>query len=109
MKTIIIQTIPAILALGLLAMAVRSALHRNILAAILGTLGAFACAVLAWQVYTHDNITKMTNGILISFEVTPRIAAIGFAVAAALGLIACIAPAIAVARMSVVKGLKTLD
>jgi putative ABC transport system permease protein len=99
----------ALVALGLLAMAVRSALHRNILAAILGTLGAFACAGLAWQVYTHDNITKMTNGILISFEVTPRIAAIGFAVAAALGLIACIAPAIAVARMSVVKGLKTLD
>ena len=51
----------------------------------------------------------MTNGILLTFEVTPQIIGVGVAVAAALGIIACIAPAIAVARMSVVTGLKTLD
>jgi len=51
----------------------------------------------------------MTNGIFITFEVTPKIIGIGALVAACLGIVASIAPAIAVARMSVVNGLKTLD
>lgn len=43
------------------------------------------------------------------FEVTPRIVAFGFTVAAALGIVAALPPALAVARTSVVDGLKTLD
>ena len=51
----------------------------------------------------------MTHGIFVSFEVTPRIIGAGALVAAGLGIIAAIAPSIAVAKMSVVNGLKTLD
>jgi hypothetical protein len=47
--------------------------------------------------------------MLRQFEVTDRILALGFTVAAALGILAAIPPAIAVARTSVVDGLKTLD
>jgi len=43
------------------------------------------------------------------FEVTPRIMGLACAVAALLGVIASIAPSVAVARMTVVQGLKTLD
>jgi putative ABC transport system permease protein len=98
-----------LVAVGLLALAVIWLLKRSILAASLSIAGALGCAGLGWQIYTHDNITKMTNGILLTFEVTPQIIGVGVAVAAGLGIVACIAPAVAVARMSVVKGLKTLD
>jgi ABC-type antimicrobial peptide transport system permease subunit len=41
--------------------------------------------------------------------VTPKIIGLGALVAALLGIVASIVPAIAVARTSVVEGLKTLD
>jgi len=63
----------------------------------------------AWWVYTHISIAKMTNGIFITFEVTPAIIGRACLVAVALGILASIAPSISVARMSVVEGLKTLD
>jgi len=99
----------ALIGLLLLALAAYFVREKNRLAVLLGLLGAAGCGGLAWEVYTHDNITKMTNGILLTFEVTPQIIGVGVSVAAALGILACIAPAVAVARMSVVKGLKTLD
>jgi putative ABC transport system permease protein len=99
----------ALAGLGLLALAIHFAREKNFFAIALSVLGAAGCGGVAWQVFTHDNMTKMTNGILVTFEVTPRIIGVGVSVAAALGLLACIAPAVAVARMSVVKGLKTLD
>ena len=43
------------------------------------------------------------------FEVTLRTMAWGAAVAATLGILAAIGPSVAVARMSVVEGLRTLD
>ncbi|HLP78524.1 MAG TPA: ABC transporter permease [Candidatus Paceibacterota bacterium] len=64
---------------------------------------------LGWMIWTHPDVSKMTNGFFVTFEVTPKIIAIAGIVAAALGIIASIAPAISVARMSVVSGLKTLD
>ena len=70
--------------------------------ALIGVGGAYA-------LFTYGNIAKMTNSIFITFEVTPKIIGIGALVAACLGIVASIAPAIAVARMSVVNGLKTLD
>jgi len=51
----------------------------------------------------------MTRGIFITFEVTPRIVGFSALVASLLGIVSAIAPSIAVARMSVVDGLKTLD
>jgi putative ABC transport system permease protein len=64
----------------------------------------------AWALYTFTPIMQMvTDGILIRFEVTPRIIGLALSVAAGLGITSSIAPSIAVARMSVVNGLKTLD
>jgi ABC-type antimicrobial peptide transport system permease subunit len=51
----------------------------------------------------------MTNGMFPSFEVTSRIVGTGALVAAVLGIVSSIMPAIAVAKMSVTEGLKTLD
>jgi len=75
----------------------------------LAMLGALIGVGGAYCLYTFGNISKMTNGFFIVAEVTPKILGTGFLVAASLGIIASIAPAIAVARMSVVSGLKTLD
>lgn len=63
----------------------------------------------AYLLFTYGDITKMTNGIFPSFEVTPKIIGIGALVAAMLGIIASIMPSISVAKMSVTDGLKTLD
>ena len=80
--------------------------YRN--AAAEFVFAAFAAAA-GWFAYSHGTISQMTDNIFITFEVTPRIAAIGAAVAATLGIVASVAPARAVAAMSVVQGLKTLD
>ncbi len=63
----------------------------------------------AWALFTFGDVAKMTQGFFVLFEVTPRIIGTAALVAAGLGIIASIAPSIAVARMSVVGGLKTLD
>jgi putative ABC transport system permease protein len=78
-----------------------SAVTFLILAWVLGAGGWFAC--------TRGTISQMTDNIFITFEVTLRIIAIGSAVATVLGVLASIMPSLAVARMSVVQGLKTLD
>lgn len=63
----------------------------------------------AYLLLTHGDVPKMTNGIFPSFELTPKIIGIGVSVAALLGIVASIMPGMAVAKMSVVEGLKTLD
>ena len=63
----------------------------------------------AYCAFTFGNISQMTHGIFVSFEVTPHIMGLAALVAALLGIISAIAPSLAVARMSVVNGLKTLD
>jgi putative ABC transport system permease protein len=75
----------------------------------LAMVGALLGAGGAWLVYSVVDLPKLTGGMLRQFEVTDRILALGFTVAAALGILAAIPPAIAVARTSVVDGLKTLD
>ena len=75
----------------------------------LAMLGALIGAGGGWFLYSNVDIAKLTSGVLITFEVTPRILGVAFTVAAALGIISAIAPAVAVARTSVVDGLKTLD
>ncbi len=75
----------------------------------LAALGGLIGIGGAWCLYTLGSIARMTSGIFVSFEVTPRIMGQAAAVAAALGILASIAPAISAARMSVVAGLKTLD
>ncbi len=75
------------------------------LAAVGGLLGIGG----AWALFTFGDVAKMTQGFFVLFEVTPRIIGMAAVVAAGLGVIASIAPSIAVARMNVVGGLKTLD
>lgn len=75
----------------------------------LAALGALIGIGGAWAFWTFIDLQKLTNGFLLYFEVTPRIIATGGLVAALLAIISAIAPSVAVARMSVVQGLKTLD
>lgn len=75
----------------------------------LAALGATIGIGGAWAFWTFTDLQKLTKGFLIYFEVTQRIIATGAVVAVLLAIIAAIAPSIAVARMSVVEGLKTLD
>ena len=75
----------------------------------LSALGALLGIGGAWAFWTFVDLQTLTRGFILYFEVTPRIIATGAAVAALLGVIAAVSPAIAVARMSVVDGLKTLD
>ncbi len=75
----------------------------------LAMLGAIVGAGGAWVLFHNINIQKVTNGLFILFEVTPRMMGLAFAVAALLGLLSAILPMINVARTSVVQGLRTLD
>lgn len=74
----------------------------SMLGAVLGAGGAFL-------LFQSIDIQKLSGGMMLYFEVTPRILAMAFTVAAALGILAAVPPAVAVARTSVVEGLKTLD
>ncbi|MBU6400379.1 MAG: ABC transporter permease [Verrucomicrobia bacterium] len=75
----------------------------------LALAGALVGVGGAWFFYSHVSIARLTQGIFITFEVTPRILGQAWLIAVGLGIGASIAPAVAVARMSVVEGLKTLD
>jgi ABC-type antimicrobial peptide transport system permease subunit len=63
----------------------------------------------AWGLFHHLDIQKLTQGMFLMFEVTPKMMGFAFSVAALLGLLAAILPMINVARTTVVQGLKTLD
>ncbi|MBC8097318.1 MAG: ABC transporter permease [Akkermansiaceae bacterium] len=89
--------------------AVVNLVRRNFSAAAFGLLTALIVAGIGQWAWKHPDISNMTNGFFVTFEVTPRIIGIAGIVAAGLGIIASIAPSISVARMSVVSGLKTLD
>jgi putative ABC transport system permease protein len=75
----------------------------------LALAGAVVGAGGAWVFYHSIDIEKLSRGILIFFEVTPKIMGLAFLVAAGLGIVASIFPSLAVARTSVVEGLRTLD
>ena len=76
---------------------------------VLAVAGAIVGIGGAYCLYTFGDIGKMTAGIFVSFEVTPRIMGFAALVAALLGIVSTVAPSLSVARMSVVNGLKTLD
>lgn len=75
----------------------------------LAMVGALIGVGGAYALFTFGDVSKLTAGMFPSFEVTSKIAGIGVTVAAVLGVIASIMPSLAVARMSVTEGLKTLD
>jgi putative ABC transport system permease protein len=70
-----------------------------------GMLGCFG----AWTVANSVDMNKLSQGFFIKFDVTPHILANGLMIAALLGVVSCLAPAVASIKTSVVEGLKTLD
>jgi putative ABC transport system permease protein len=90
--------------------------RRELLAFILAEsfgLAAFGALVGvggAYVLYTYTSIvTEATQGMILLFEVTPKIIGFAASVAAGIGIAASVAPSMVVARVSVVEGLKTLD
>ena len=75
----------------------------------LAALGALIGAGGAWLLYSGMDVAKATHGVFVSFEVTGQMLGTAALVASLLGVLSCVAPAIAVARMSVTEGLRTLD
>ncbi len=75
----------------------------------LAMAGAALGAGGAWALYTFVPASQLTGGILPVLEVTPRMLGIAATVAAGLGVISSLFPALSVARLNVVDGLKTLD
>jgi putative ABC transport system permease protein len=75
----------------------------------LAAMGALIGVGGAYCLYTFGDVPKMTHGMFTVLPVTPEIIGTGVAVAAGLGITASLMPSIAVMRMSVVQGLKSLD
>ncbi len=75
----------------------------------LALFGALVGVGGAWLFYGHVSMAKLTQNVFITFEVTPGIAAQACLVAVVLGVVASLAPALSLAKTSVVEGLKTLD
>jgi putative ABC transport system permease protein len=76
----------------------------------LALFGALVGIGGAYLLYTFTPIvSRATDGLVLGFEVTPRIMGFAALVAAGIGIIASVGPALVVSRVSVVDGLKTLD
>lgn len=75
----------------------------------LSAVGFLLGAGGAWLLYSTIDAPTLTAGLFPTLEVTPRILGISLLVAASLGIVSSIAPGLAITRMSVVEGLKTLD
>ena len=67
------------------------------LAAVGGLIGIGS----AYLLYTYGDISKLTSGVFVVFEVTPRILAFASLVAASLGILASLLPSLAAARQVV--------
>ena len=97
------------LSAAILGNALRHALKRHFMPLATHLPSALLTLWLGILVWQHPDISQMTNGYFVTFEVTPKILGIAGIVAAGLGIVSSVAPSISVARMSVVNGLKTLD
>ena len=75
----------------------------------LSALGVVLGAGGAWLMSRTMDIKSLTHGAFVSFEVTPQMLGTAALAAAALGILSSVFPAMSVARMSVVEGLRTLD
>jgi putative ABC transport system permease protein len=75
----------------------------------LSLAGAVLGIGAACLLFNVANISELSHGIFVRLQMTPRIIGLALLVAGALGIVASIAPGVAVARTSVVAGLKRLD
>jgi putative ABC transport system permease protein len=63
----------------------------------------------ACLLFNVANISELSHGIFVRLQMTPQIIGLALLVAGVLGVVAGIAPGVAVARTTVVAGLKRLD
>jgi len=70
--------------------------------------GALGCAS-AWALLHAVDIYRLSRGLFVNFEVTPRIVAQALAAASLLGIVSCLWPALISIRRSVVAGLRTVE
>ena len=75
----------------------------------LSLAGAGLGIAAAWGLFHSANISELSHGVFVMFQLTPRIIGLALLVAAGLGVFAGLAPVLAVVRTSVVEGLRTLD
>lgn len=75
----------------------------------LSLAGAVLGIGAACLLFNFANISVLTHGIFVRFQMTPRIIGLALLVAGGLGVVAGIPPGVEVARTSVVAGLKKLD
>jgi len=71
--------------------------------------GGLAGCAAAWLVVRTVDIHRLSRGLFVDFAITPRIAGFSLAVAAVLGVVSCLLPALGSVRRSVVEGLRTVD
>ena len=73
-----------------------------------GVIGCFG----AWMIFNRMSsatLTRVSQGMLIKFEVTPHILASGMVIAVLLGVVSCLVPAYTSLKATVAEGLKELD
>ncbi len=75
----------------------------------LSAVGLLLGAGGAWLISANIDAPTLTGGLFPMLTVTPRILGTAALVAVLLGIVSSLAPALSVARMSGVEGLKTLD
>jgi len=75
----------------------------------LSLTGAVLGIGVACLLFQLGNISDLSHGIFVRFQMTPRIIGLALLVAGTLGVVAGIGPGVTVARTSVVAGLKGLD
>ena len=75
------------------------------LALIGGLIGSFG----TWFLAENMDMYVLSHGFFIKFEVTPHIVSAGLLIAVGMGVVSCLAPALASVRASVLEGLRELD
>ena len=75
----------------------------------LAMIGGLAGCLGAWVLVHAVDIYKLSRGLFVNFEVTPRILAQSLLVAALLGIVSCLLPAYGNLKRSVVEGLRAPD
>ena len=75
----------------------------------LSLAGAALGIAAACALFNCANISELSHGVFVMFQLTPRIIGLALLVAGGLGVLAGIAPGLAMARTSVVEGLRRLD
>ncbi len=75
----------------------------------LAMLGGLLGCGAAWASLRLVDIYQVSRGLFVSFHITPQHVALSLLVAAALGVVSCLLPALASVRLSVVDGLRTVE